>query len=55
LWHIDLLVGKDREINNEAMAIPKQQLRKYTTVLEPLQDSGPRSTIEVLLEAMFSM
>jgi hypothetical protein len=32
-----------------------QQLRKYTTVMEPLLGSGPRTKIEVLLEAVFSM
>jgi hypothetical protein len=32
-----------------------QQLRKYTTVLEPLLDSGPQATMEVLLVAIFSM
>jgi hypothetical protein len=32
-----------------------QQLHKYTTVLESLLGSGLRTTIEVLLEAAFSM
>jgi hypothetical protein len=35
--------------------IARQQLRKYATVLEPLLGSGPRSTMEVQLEAVFSM
>jgi hypothetical protein len=35
--------------------IARQQLRKYATVLEPLLGSGPRATMEVQLEAMFSM
>jgi hypothetical protein len=47
LWHIDPLVGNDRETNNETTAIAMQQLRKYATVLETLQDSGPRATSEV--------
>jgi hypothetical protein len=33
----------------------KQELRKYATVLEPLLSSVPRETIELLLEAVFSM
>jgi hypothetical protein len=36
-------------------AIARQQLRKYATVLEPLLASGPRATMEVLFEAVFSM
>jgi hypothetical protein len=35
--------------------IARQQLRKYTTVLEPLLGIGPRATMEVQLEAVFSM
>jgi hypothetical protein len=35
--------------------IARQQLRKYATVLEPLVGSGPRATMEVQLEATFSM
>jgi hypothetical protein len=35
--------------------IARQQLRKYATVLEPLLGSGPRATMEVQLEAVFSM
>jgi hypothetical protein len=34
--------------------IARQQLRKYATVLEPLLGSGPRATMEVQLEAVFS-
>jgi hypothetical protein len=37
------------------MAIAMQQLCKYTTVLEPLRGSSPRTTMEVLLEAVFSV
>jgi hypothetical protein len=37
------------------MTISMQQLGKYTTVLEPLLVSGPRATMDVLLEAVFSM
>jgi hypothetical protein len=55
LWHIDPLLGNDGEANNETMVITMQQLRKYATVLEPLLGSGPRATMEVLLEAVFSM
>jgi hypothetical protein len=32
-----------------------QQLRKYATVLELLLGSGLRATMEILLEAVFSM
>jgi hypothetical protein len=53
LWHINPLVGNDRETNSETMVINRQQLRKYSTVLEPLLGSGPRATMEVLLEAVF--
>jgi hypothetical protein len=35
--------------------IARQQLRKYVTVLEPLLGIGPRATMEVQLEAVFSM
>jgi hypothetical protein len=55
LWHIDLLLGNDRETHNETTAIARQQLRQYATVLKHLLGSGPRTTMEVLLEAMFSM
>jgi hypothetical protein len=55
LWHIDLFLDNDRETNNETTATAKQQLSKYATVLEPLLGSGPRATVEVLLEAVFTM
>jgi hypothetical protein len=54
LWHTDPLLGNDRE-TNETTAIARQQLHKYGKVLEPLLRSGPRATMEVLLEALFSM
>lgn len=37
------------------MAIAMQQLSKYAEVLEPLLDISPCATMEVLLEAVFSM
>jgi hypothetical protein len=37
------------------MTIAMQQLRKYKTVLERLLGSGPGTTMEVLLKAVFSM
>jgi hypothetical protein len=40
LWHIDSLLGNDRE---------------KTTKQWPLLGSGPRATMELLLEAMFSI
>jgi hypothetical protein len=55
LWLIDPLLGNDRETNNETTAIAGQQLRKYTTVLQPLLGSGQHTIIEVLLETVFSM
>jgi hypothetical protein len=55
LWHISPLLGNDRETSNETTAIVKQELRKYETVLEPLLVSGLRTTMDVLLEAMFSV
>jgi hypothetical protein len=54
LRHTDPLLDNDRE-GNETTAIAMQQLHKYATVPEPLLDSGPRATMEVLLEAVFSM
>jgi hypothetical protein len=54
LWHIDPLLGNDRE-TNETTATAMQQLCKYATVLELLLGSGTRATVEVLLEAVFSM
>jgi hypothetical protein len=55
LWHIYSLLGNDRETNNDTMIFAMQQLRKEATVLEPLLNSGSSSTMEVLLEAVFSM
>jgi hypothetical protein len=55
LWHIDLLLGNDGKTNKKIMATAMQQLRKYATVLEPFLDSSPHATMEVLLEAVFSM
>jgi hypothetical protein len=55
LWLIDPLLGNYGETSNETIASALQQLRKYTTVLKPLLDSGPRTTVELLLEAVFSM
>jgi hypothetical protein len=55
LLNIEPLLGNDRETINETTAIFMQQLRKYATVLEPLLDSGQHATVEVLLEAVFSM
>jgi hypothetical protein len=49
------LLGNDHEKNNEVTVIDIQQLRKYATVLGSLLGSGPRATMEVLLEAVFSM
>jgi hypothetical protein len=54
LWHISTLLGNGRE-TNETMAIARQQLCKYATVLEPFLGSGPCATMEVLLEVVFSM
>jgi hypothetical protein len=45
LWHIEKLLGNDRETNDETAAIAGQQLRKYATVLEQLLGSGPRANI----------
>jgi hypothetical protein len=53
--HIDALLGNCRETDNETMAIAMRQLRKYATLLEPLLGSGPRTTLEVLSEAVFSV
>jgi hypothetical protein len=54
-WHMDSLLGKDRETNNEKRAISRQQLCKYAKLLKSLLGSGPHSTIEVMLRAVFSM
>jgi hypothetical protein len=53
LWHVDLLLDNDRETKNETMVTARQQLHKYTTVLELLLDNGPRVTIKVLFEVVF--
>jgi hypothetical protein len=37
------------------MTIAMQQLRKYAAALEPLLGSGLRTTMDVVLEAVFSM
>jgi hypothetical protein len=55
LWHINPLLGNDSETNNDTTTIAKQQLRKYSKLVEPLLGSGPRATIEILLEAVFSL
>jgi hypothetical protein len=55
LWHIEPMLGNDRETNNEITAITRQQLRKYATILKPLLGSCPRAIMEILLEASFSM
>jgi hypothetical protein len=54
LWHIDPLLDNDRG-TNETRAIARQQLHKYVPVLELLPCSGPHTTMEVLLEVVFSM
>jgi hypothetical protein len=51
---MDPLLGNEGETNN-TVAIARQQLRKYATVLEPFLCSGPYTTMEILLEAVFSM
>jgi hypothetical protein len=53
LWHIHPLPGNDRETNNETMAIARQQLHKYETVLQPLLGSGPHTKMEVLWKRCF--
>jgi hypothetical protein len=54
LRHTDPLLCNDSE-PNETRAIACQRLRKYATVLDPLLSSGQRVTMEVFLEAAFSM
>jgi hypothetical protein len=54
MWHIELSLGNKLKAK-EKTTIAREQIRKYATVLEPLLDSSPRSTMEVLLEAVFSM
>jgi hypothetical protein len=55
VWHIDPLLGNNCKTNNETAAIARQQLLKYSTVLEPLLGTGLHATVEVLLEAVFSI
>jgi hypothetical protein len=55
MCHTDPLLGNDSETNNKKKVIAMQQLRKYATLLDPLLGSGPRATVEVLLEVVFSM
>lgn len=50
MWHIDPLLGNDRE-THETTAIAMQRLSKYATVLELLLGSG----LEVMLKAVFSI
>jgi hypothetical protein len=55
LWHIDPLLGNDREANNATTtAIARQQLLKYAAVLKPLLGSNPPSKMEVRLEPAIS-
>jgi hypothetical protein len=49
------LLGNDRQTNNDTTAIVMQQRRKYATVLQPLLGSDPRESMDVLLEAVFSV
>jgi hypothetical protein len=49
------LLGNACETNNWTAAIDRQQLHKFATVLGPLLGSGPRATVKVLLEAVFSI
>jgi hypothetical protein len=49
------LLGDDRETNIETTAIAKEKLHKYGTVLEPLLGRSLRTTMELLLEAVFSV
>jgi hypothetical protein len=49
------VASDNRETHNETTAIAMQRFRKYATVLYALLRSGPRATMEVLLEAVFSM
>jgi hypothetical protein len=55
LWHIDPLLGNNLGSNNDTTAIDRQHCRKYATLLEPLQDSGPCAAVEVLFKAVFAM
>jgi hypothetical protein len=55
LRHINPLLGKDIETNNERTVIAMQQLPKCSTVLESFLGSGPPAAVEVLLGAALSM
>jgi heme O synthase-like polyprenyltransferase len=63
IWHINPLLDHDRDKpiarrrprNNVTTAIARQQLFKYATVLEPVLGIDQHATIEVLVEAVFSM
>jgi hypothetical protein len=55
LWHVDPLQGHDHETKNDTTAIARLQLCKYASVLEPLLGSCLGATMEVLLEAVFSV
>jgi hypothetical protein len=48
-------ITRQRQRNKETTAITRQQLLKYATVLKPLLGSGPRATMEVLLETVLSI
>jgi hypothetical protein len=50
-----LLLGNGSGTNSEATVIARQQVCKYATLLEPLLGSSLPATVEVLLEAVFSM
>jgi hypothetical protein len=53
-WHVDSLLGNDRQ-SNESTAISRQQLCKYATLLKSLLGSGLHATKKVLLRVVFSM
>jgi hypothetical protein len=54
LWHIDPLLGNNRETNSEMTAIAMKHIHKYAAVLE-LLGSGLHTIMELLLEVVFSM
>jgi hypothetical protein len=49
LWHVGQIVKQQLWNKTETTAITRQQIRKYTTVLESLLGSGLLATMEVLL------
>jgi hypothetical protein len=55
LWLINLLLGNDRETNNETTNVARKLFCKYATVLKPLLDNRPCATVEILLEAVLSI